>query len=173
MALTELFTPEKWVAAHQEEIYGLIGAFYPIFVASLREREPDSNTRFFSQDKRTFSEMPLCRSHMSIATQIGLPGGYFVVTGSVNTHGDQLGERSGLTHQFIATDKGSVIDFTGAQFVLQGEKPGDRTQRLKDLAGDLLTVFPNGLAVLLGQSDQISGKIGLDYNTSQLHPNRD
>ncbi len=171
MSMSELFTPEQWFGSHQEEIFGLIGAFYPIFVASLRDSEPEGNTRFFDQGKRTFSEMPLCRSHMAIATELGLPKGYFVVSGSVDTYGEDLGERTGLPHQFLATDKGDVIDFTGAQFVLKGGKPGDRAERLKELGGGLVTVFPNGLVVVAGRIDQIASTIRLKYNTDHHRPN--
>lgn len=179
MAMTELFTPERWTHSHQDEILSLLGAFYPIFVMSIREATPDGNTRFFDLGKRTYSEMPLCRGHMAVSTELGLPRNFTVITGAVDTHGEALGERTNVPHQFLTningitiTEKnGVIVDFTAAQFVIQGMKPGDRSATLRALGGDLVTLFPNGLTVLQGNHAEIRERIGLTYKLAQTRPN--
>lgn len=145
------------------------------FVLSCLERERQAiltglgnNRPHLDLDNRSLSEMPLCHSWQNIP----MPPGYKVARGEVQI-------RSGLRrigyppHTFALNQEKRVLCFTFGQFSNPGEenqKPGERINKLKSKAPDLITLLPCGLSYLHGTIDDIKARLNLHYKESDLYP---
>ncbi len=161
--MPERLSPQEWVKVNEQEIHTLLLGFSVLLVGLLRTRNPDSNTLFFDLQRRSLSEMPLCQGHRVVAGKLKLPQGYTITRGFVDTQGEICGNRSECLHYFFANNQGEVLDLTAAQFVRGGKEKGDRSEKLKQLAPNLVEIHPSGLTVLHGSIDEIAKETKIVY----------
>ena len=162
--MTERLTPTEWVIKNDPQLHAQLLAFRAWLLAIRREKDPDGNPRFFDKQRRSLSEMPLCKGHQPIAVKTGLPQGFHVVSGHVDTEGVMTGSTRGIPHMFLQSGTDHVVDLTASQFVRGGRKPGDKSEVLKDSVPEHTSMAPSGLLILTGSRKEIREKTGIDYN---------
>ena len=131
----------------------------------------------FRIHRRSYSEMPICDY---IWPKLNPPSGYKIVSweiGRVNILKPITKVvKSQINHTYAQnTDDGSILCITPGQFV-EPTNPhlfaGDRLKKLKIMAPDLISLYPDGIdlhlgrlgiGVLLGSREEIREKLNLDY----------
>jgi len=127
------------------------------------EREDDFDRLiYYDPDLRAVSEMPLCESLKLFDT---LPSGYCITEGSVHVK-RYFPSITRQAHHFMINGQNHLVCLFPGQFVGiddENMKPGDRLAKIKSEAPDLVTVFPNGLAIVHGSISEVDQRLGLEY----------
>lgn len=110
------------------------------------------------------SELGLC----AYIQDVKLPSGFEVTQGMVKLDKTlpRINTKREIYHTFGYNEDGRILCVTFGQFYNSRKnlRAGERVAYFQKLAPDLVHVYPDqGIAVLLGQKDEIKEKLGLDY----------
>lgn len=163
-----------WLTINAEHFKRLIRKWRELYIESERLLDPDKTAQKFDFSKRILSEMPLCISHVSVLENAKPPQGHlmnFTRSGSVNLQNPIFGKERRSHHGFLIADNNFIIDFTAAQFVRHGLKPGDRLGAIRELAPELFLGLSEGFVALFGSKQEIKEKLNITYSEQSLRPN--
>ena len=166
---SSVVNPREWVSANASRFEALIHAWRSKYMKTEGRLDPGKTTRSLDFSYRTLSEMPLC---MSQGELLGVSHGMylsealsFVLRGRVHLTDPMYGSERSAPHRFIhALKSDTIIDFTVAQFVKEGDKPGVRLEAIHTLAPDLFVDVSEGFAALVGTRDEILQRLGISYS---------
>jgi hypothetical protein len=165
---TGISTPEM-LASHVNEIEEILESYRGERVRNLMRVRDPSHPYYGLYDlaQRTLSEMPLCDMSRPILKKLRLPEKFSAKYGHVTLDHqkglDLIGYEGEITHAFL-TDGDVVIDFTAGQFGFSDGQPGSTIERFRTKSPDLVTVFPTGLAVVVGTKENLQRGLGISYS---------
>jgi len=125
-------------------------------------------------ERRTYSEMPICDD---VWKRLDPPPGFEIVpwsVGRVNIVGTSTGlVLYSINHAYVINPHGVILCITPGQFesfMRTDLYAGDRLQRLKNKAPDLISLYPDdrkrlGIGILFGPREEIAQKLNFDYTT--------